>query len=75
MHRRQFAYRVFFRIFLMAHRHRLIGVSVHMSDVTYLLGGNNDKAASPETFPTGNNAVPKLSDRNSPVSVRLPSQG
>ena len=31
----------------------------------------NYKAASPETFPTGNNAVPKLSDRNSPVSVGL----
>ena len=59
----------------MAHRHRLIGVSVHVNDVMYMLGGYNYKAASPETFPAGNNAVPKLSDRNSPISVRLPSQG
>ena len=58
----------------MAHHHRLIGVSVHVNDVTHTLGGYNYKAASPKTFPTGNNAVPKLSDRNSPVSVRLPSQ-
>ena len=59
----------------MAHRHRLIGVSVHVSDVTYLLGANNDKAVSLEKIPTCNNAAQKLSDHNSPVSVRLPSQG
>ena len=59
----------------MAHRHCLISVSVDVSDMTYLLGGNNDKAASPETFRTRNNAAPKLSDPNSPVSVCLPSQG
>ena len=29
VHRRQFAYRVFFRFKKMAHHHRLIGVSVH----------------------------------------------